>query len=136
MRHQSWFVLPPALAHYYRAQHSDYRPLPAWRSGCGEPASDTAQAAMQFIYPDAGGRIYVPVDLDGQRGRAVLEVVHRESSAVLYWHLDEDYIARTELRHQLPVDLPAGDHSVTVVDAEGRRLSRRFMVLARGSEDG
>src|SRR5690606_16287070 len=28
MRNQPWFVLPPALAHYYRAQHADYPALP------------------------------------------------------------------------------------------------------------
>jgi penicillin-binding protein 1C len=131
MRHQSWFVLPPALAHYYRAQQANYRPLPPWRAGCGEDAGAAAQAMMVFIYPDAGGRLYVPVDLDGERGRAVLEVVHREPAAVLYWHLDEDFAARTELRHQLAIDLPPGEHRVTVVDAEGRRLAREFTVLAR-----
>jgi penicillin-binding protein 1C len=66
----------------------------------------------------------------------VLEVVHRDPSAVLYWHVDEDFAARTELRHQLPIDLPAGDHSVTVVDAQGRRMSRRFTVLGRVTEAG
>jgi penicillin-binding protein 1C len=137
MRHESRFVLPPALAHYYRAQHGDYQPLPAWREGCAaagvESGGDTARAMMDFIYPDAGGSLYVPVDLDDKRGRAVLEIVHSDPSAVLYWHVDEKYVARTELHHQLPVDLAAGEHSVTVVDAQGRRLSRRFTVLARGS---
>jgi penicillin-binding protein 1C len=131
MRHRSWFVLPPALAHFYQARHSDYRPVPRWRAGCGEDTGQGAQATMEFIYPDAGGRLYVPVDLDGRRGRAVLEVVHRDPAAVLYWHLDDEYTAHTELRHQLPVDLPPGEHRVTVVDAEGRRLTRQFTVLAR-----
>ncbi len=135
MRHQSWFVLPPALAHYYTLRHGDYRPLPAWRADCGPGGADVAQGMMEFIYPDAGGRLYVPVDLDEQRGRAVLEVVHRDPEAVLYWHLDEDYAARTELRHQLAIDLPQGEHRVTVVDQEGRRLTRRFTVLARGTGD-
>jgi len=131
MRNQPWFVLPPALAHYYGTQHGNYQPLPPWRGGCQEPGEAAARAMMDFIYPDAGGTLYVPVELDGRRGRAVLEVVHRDPGAVLYWHLDEDYAARTELRHQLAIDLPPGEHRVTVVDAEGRRLSRSFQVLAR-----
>jgi penicillin-binding protein 1C len=130
MRSQTWFVLPPALAYFYGRQQGGYRPLPAWRAGCQESGEALAQAMMDFIYPDAGGNLYVPVDLDGRRGRAVLEVVHRDPETVLYWHLDEDYAARTELRHQLAIDLPAGEHRVTVVDAEGRRLSRTFHVLA------
>jgi penicillin-binding protein 1C len=134
MRHQSWFVLPPGLAHFYSAQHSDYRAPPPWRAGCGAGNGDAANAMMEFIYPDAGGRLYVPVDLDDQRGRAVLEVVHRDPAAVLYWHLDEEYAARTELRHQLAIDLPQGEHRVTVVDEEGRRLTRSFTVLAREAQ--
>ena len=56
----------------------------------------------------------------------------RDPDAVLYWHLDDDYAARTELRHQLAIDLSPGEHRVTVVDAEGRRLTRSFQVLSRG----
>jgi penicillin-binding protein 1C len=132
MQHRNWFVLPPALAHYYRDQHSHYRELPPWRAGCEADAGDAAQSAMAFLYPDAGGQIYVPIELDEQRGRAVLEVVHRDPAVVLYWHLDDEYAARTELRHQLQIDLAAGPHRVTVVDGEGRRLTRSFTVLARG----
>ncbi|MET0280833.1 MAG: penicillin-binding protein 1C [Steroidobacteraceae bacterium] len=131
MIHQPWFVLPPTLEYYYRTQHGDYRPLPAWRAGCRERAEDGARGAMEFLYPDAGGRIYVPVTLDGSRGRAVLEVMHRDPRAQLYWHLDDDYAGRTELHHQLAVDLAPGRHRVTVVDASGRRLSRDFEVLTR-----
>ena len=97
-------------------------------------AAALASSMVDFIYPDAGGNLYVPVELDGTRGRAVLEVVHRDPAAVLYWHLDEEYAARTELRHQLAIDLPAGAHRVTVVDAEGRTLSRSFTVLSRARQ--
>ncbi len=64
----------------------------------------------------------------------MLEVVHRDPDAVLYWHLDDDYIGRTELRHQLAIDLPPGPHRVTVVDGQGHSLSRNFVVLARGND--
>ncbi|MEO6187038.1 MAG: penicillin-binding protein 1C, partial [Steroidobacteraceae bacterium] len=133
MQHVPWFVLPPTLEHYYRGQHSDYRPLPPWRADCSAAASAPLRSVMEFLYPGPEGRIYVPIDLDGRKGRAVFEVVHREPGAVLYWHLDEDYVGRTELTHQLPVDLAPGAHSVTVVDAAGNRLTRRFEVLERGA---
>ena len=31
---RSWFVLPPALEHFYRRHHPDYRPLPRWADDC------------------------------------------------------------------------------------------------------
>jgi penicillin-binding protein 1C len=131
MRHAPWFVLPPALEHYYRGQHGDYRPLPPWRADCLAAAVAAQRSVMEFLYPDVSGKIYIPIDLDGMRGKAVFEVVHREPGAVLYWHLDEDYVGRTELSHQLAVDIGPGEHSVTVVDATGNRIARRFEVLAR-----
>lgn len=136
MTHQPWFVLPPTLEYYYRAQHGDYRPLPAWRTGCSEQADQNARGEMEFLYPDAGGRIYVPVELDGKRGRAVLEAMHRNPRAALYWHIDEDYAGHTELRHQLAIDLPPGRHQVTIVDGEGRRLSRVFEVMPQVRQEG
>jgi penicillin-binding protein 1C len=134
MRHQPWLVLPPAMEAWYRTQGAGYRELPPWRKGCSDAVAES-RAPMEFLYPDAGGRLYVPVELDGRRGRAVLEVVHRDPAAVLYWHLDDDYAGRTELHHQLAIDLPQGQHRVTVVDAEGHRMSRSFEVLARGRDD-
>jgi penicillin-binding protein 1C len=131
MQHVPWFVLPPAMEHYYRGQHGDYRPLPPWRADCVAGSVAAQRSVMEFLYPDASGRIYVPIDLDGSRGRAVFEVVHRDAGTVLYWHLDEDYAGRTELTHQLAVDLAPGAHSVTVVDAAGNRILRNFEVLAR-----
>jgi penicillin-binding protein 1C len=131
MQHRPWFVLPPTLEHYYRRQHSDYRPLPPWRADCAAAAQAEQRSVMEFLYPGPAGRIHVPIELDGSKGRAVFEVVHREPGAVLYWHLDEAYVGHTELTHQLAVDLAPGPHSVTVVDGAGNRLLRRFEVLQR-----
>jgi penicillin-binding protein 1C len=125
MRHESWFVLPATVEHYYRSQHGGYRPLPPVRAGCASDAS----SAMEFVYPGAAGKIYVPVELDGRRSRAVFEVVHRDSRAVLFWHLDEAFAGRTVGVHQLAVELPPG-RTVTVVNEAGNRLARSFEIFA------
>jgi len=127
MRHESWFVLPPTIEHYYRRGHASYRPLPAPRADCA--AGSDASSAMEFLYPGASGKIYVPVELDGRKGRAVFEVVHRDSRAVLFWHLDEQFAGRTSNVHQLTVNLAPGEHRVTVVDETGNRVARSFEIL-------
>jgi penicillin-binding protein 1C len=127
MRHQSWFVLPPTIEHYYRRGHGSYRPLPPLRADCesgGDPSS-----AMEFLYPGASGKIYVPVELDGRKGHAVFEVVHRDAQAELFWHLDDEFAGRTSNVHQLAVNLAPGAHRVTVVDEDGNRLARSFEIL-------
>lgn len=132
MRHASWFVLPPHMEHYYRRHHADYRPLPRLRDDCRD-ANGTAATPIAFLYPNAGTKLYIPLDLTGLRGRAVFEAVHREPEETLFWHLDDRYLGRTRTFHQQELDMTPGFHTITVVDESGHRLSRRFEVL--GAED-
>ncbi len=126
MQHVAWFVLPPSQEFYYRRTHADYRDLPPYRSDCdrshgGQP--------MEFLYPNAEGRIYIPVELDGSKGRTIFEAVHRDRNARLYWHLDGHYLGATDTFHQMSLDIAPGAHLVTIVDGSGNRLSRSFEVL-------
>jgi penicillin-binding protein 1C len=130
MRHENWFVLPPGPEFYYRRQHSHYRTLPAFRDDC-YGAQGTTQAAMEFIYPNVGTQLYIPIDLDTQRGRTVFEAVHREVNASLQWHLDDQYVGATQTYHQQALDISPGPHVITIVDDRGNRLSRRFEVLGK-----
>jgi penicillin-binding protein 1C len=84
---------------------------------------------MEFVYPNVSGKIYIPVDLDGNKGRAILEAIHRNAAATLYWHLDDEYLGTTKVFHKRALDIAAGPHVVTIVDADGNRLSRSFEVL-------
>ncbi len=86
---------------------------------------------MEFLYPNAAAKIYIPIELDGSVGRTVFEAIHRDRAARLYWHLDGRYIGSTDTFHQMPLDVPPGPHVVTIVDPDGNRLSRGFEVLAR-----
>jgi len=130
MRHVAWFVLPPTQAYFYRRHHAGYREPPAYRRDCHPRRTGReGPAAMDFVYPNESGRIYVPIDLDGHKGRVVFEAVHRHADAVLYWHIDDDYMGSTETFHQLTLDLSPGEHRVTIVDADGGRLTRNFEVL-------
>ncbi len=132
MRHESWFVLPAGQAFYYRRQHADYRSLPPWRPDCAALISSSSkQAPIEIIYPGAGTRLYIPVELGGRKSRVVFEAVHRDQNAQLYWHLDDQYLGQTRLFHQQALDITPGPHTLTLVDSQGNRTSRRFMVLAR-----
>jgi penicillin-binding protein 1C len=128
MRHSSWFVLPPAEEFYFRRGHAEYRPLPPMRTDC--LARGTLRGALALLYPDVNGRVLIPAELDGTRGRAVFEAVHRRSEATIYWHLDDRYLGATHTFHQQSLDIDPGPHILTLVDNEGQRVSRRFEVLA------
>lgn len=128
MRSEAYFVLPPAQEAYYRMHNPGYRPLPPWRQDC-QPM--TAQRVMDLIYPRDGSRILAPVGLDGAPGEMVFEAVHRNPSAVLYWHLDETYIGETRHIHKMSLQPAPGQHTLSIVDDQGETLKRRFSVYDR-----
>ncbi len=129
MAHVNWFVLPPGPEFFYRRHHGDYKVLPPYRSDCA--GSGPTRGPIDFLYPTAGTRIYIPVDLAETKSRVVFEAVHRERETTLHWHLDDAYIGSTRTFHQRALDVPVGPHTITVVDPQGNRLSRPFEVLAQ-----
>jgi penicillin-binding protein 1C len=135
MSHETWFVLPPGQEYYYRRTRSGYRSLPPVRPDCSAQA-DAATTAMDFLYPEAGTAVYIPQELGGERGRVVFAVAHRRPDATVYWHLDDRFLGSTDTFHEQALDIPAGRHTVTVVDQWGARASRSFEVLAKESPEG
>ncbi len=97
MQHVSWFVLPPTIEYYYRQKHADYKPLPDFMSGCAAAADKT----LDVIYPEENSRIYVPIEVTGERGRTVFTATHRKSESKLFWHLDDHFAGTTQRFHQL-----------------------------------
>lgn len=127
MRHEPWFILPPAMAWYFKDRHSWYKEIPAYKPGCD--LSDITRA-MDFIYPDWNAQIYIPTGLDGIPGEAILEIAHRVPETSIYWHLDEEYLGKTMNRHQMGIRADKGEHIVTAVDERGEMISVKFVVVS------
>ncbi len=124
----SWFVLPPAMEWYYRRRHSDYTPLPPMREDC---APDQATPFISLIYPGPRSQVYIPVQLDGERGKTVFEAAHRDHQAAIHWHLDSTYLGTTREIHTMSLSPAPGRHKLTLVDESGEQLLRWFEVLAK-----
>ncbi len=123
----SWFELPPAMAWYYRKFHSSYRGLPDWAPGCAP--EEAAGGAIALLYPLHDADIYIPLELDGSRGRAVLEAAHQKADTRIYWHLNGDWIGTTQGEHQLAVAPPPGTYKLTLVDEHGSTFERGIRIL-------
>ncbi|HMI04799.1 MAG TPA: hypothetical protein VK541_20090, partial [Pedobacter sp.] len=80
-------------------------------------------------YPKSYASVYIPVELDGTRGKVVFNATHRRGNASIYWHIDNEYVAATKNYHQLALSPPAGKHTLTLVDEDGERLIQVFTVL-------
>ncbi len=114
------FILPPSMEWYYRQQHPEYNPY--------IPKNKAEYSPMEFIYPESGTEIFIPRQLDGSVKGVTFNLAHREAGSVVFWHLDNDYIGKTQHIHQMDLKPAPGRHTVTVVDASGSSLSIGFTV--------
>jgi penicillin-binding protein 1C len=123
---ESWFVLPPAMEYFYRQKHPEYRQLPPFAPGC---ITGKNLPVMEFIYPSQGLKIFIPRDHTGELTRVISEVVHRNPSKKIFWHLDEKYIGTTKFIHQTEIMAGAGNHILTLVDEDGNMIRCSFMIV-------
>nr|WP_256534147.1 penicillin-binding protein 1C [Lewinella sp. JB7] len=121
-----YFVLPPVQAHFYRRRHADYRELPPLREDCSP--DDPPASAMQIVYPEGTGVLSRTKDWKGTLQPLHFEVAHPDPAATVYWHCDGRYLTTTRTFHQLKVDLPPGEHQLTLVDNRGNRLEQIYRV--------
>jgi len=126
---QSWFVLPPQVAAYYRQTHSDYKELPSMHPECME-ASSPSDRPVELVYPYANASIYIPTDIDGKRQQTIAKAAHQDDDSILYWHLDGEYLGSTETFHTIAIDAVMGAHVLVIVDDNGNRVSSQFDVLS------
>jgi len=132
MLHKSWFVLSPAMEYYYRQRNIDYVSLPPFKAGC-DPMGSGNQTGRQIeiMYPQADAKIYVPLEINGERGRTVFTAAHRRAGAKIFWSLDDTFIGTTQHFHQLGLNPSPGIHIITLVDENGTGISRQFEVLEK-----
>lgn len=126
MIHTSWFVLPPSMESYYQSKNAFYRHLPPMREDCVVRGENNP---IGLMYPHADNAVYIPIGIDGVRGKAVLKAVHRDPSATLHWHIDSDYIGSTTRIHEMGVAPSAGNHLLIIIDNEGNQIEQRLEVI-------
>ena len=127
MIHKSWFQLPPGMEYYYKSKHQEYQTIPPLKPGC---AVETGKQ-MELIYPEANARIYIPKEMNGEKGKTIFKAAHRNSDAKLFWHLDNNYIGTTMQFHQMALNPTKGFHTITIVDQEGETITRNFEILEK-----
>jgi penicillin-binding protein 1C len=128
MQHRSWFILSPAMEYYYRQRNIDYIPLPAFKPGC---VAEDAGKLIEIIYPQPDAKIYVPLEINGEKGKTVFTAAHRRAGAKIFWSLDDEFIGTTENFHQMGLNPSPGKHIITLVDENGISVSRQFEILEK-----
>ena len=128
MQHKSWFILSPAMEYYYKQKNADYKVLPPFKAGC--EFAETGKV-MEIIYPQQDAKIYVPLEVSGEKGKTVFTAAHRRSGAKIFWSLDDNFIGTTQNFHQMALNPSPGKHIITLVDENGLSVSRQFEILEK-----
>ena len=128
MVHKSWFVLTPAMEWYYKQKNHDYKPMPPFKPGC-EYSGMGKQ--LDLIYPQQDAKIYVPLEIDGNRGKTIFKAASRNPGGKIFWHLDDEYVGTTTNFHQMAFSPSPGKHLVTIVDENGETVTREFEILEK-----
>jgi len=128
MQHKSWFVLSPAMEYYYKQKNADYKLMPPFKIGCmfGETGK-----LIEIIYPQPDAKIYVPLEISGQKGKTVFTAAHRRAGAKIFWSLDDSFLGTTQNFHQMALDPSPGKHIITLVDENGVSVSRQFEIVEK-----
>jgi penicillin-binding protein 1C len=121
---RSWFVLPPAQAYYYRSNHIDYLPLPPFMPGC----EHDAVPQIEVLYPENNTVLYLPKGFSGELEKFIFRAAHSRSDAVIYWHIDDQYLGETRTSHQISCRISSGAHQLTLVDGLGNKTVSNFVV--------
>lgn len=122
----TFFVLPPTQEYYYKKRNPNYKTVPSFREDC---RMKKTEKLMSFIYPQQYAKIFIPTELNDEKGEVVFEATHKKKKTVLFWHLDDEYLGATNLIHQMALQPSVGKHNLTLVDEEGNFLSRTFEIV-------
>jgi len=125
---QPWFVLPPAQEWFYKIKDPGYKILPPLLPSCKGYESIEQ---IQLLYPVPASVIYIPYELDGEKGNVVFEATHRDPDSEIFWSIDEKFIAKTRTFHKISVRPEEGRHTLTLTDKSGNTKSISFDVIDR-----
>lgn len=122
---KKWFVLPANAEYFYKNHDPNYKTLPPFLPGC---ATQQQQDEMAIIYPKEESSIYIPRNFYEEKEKIVLEATHILPNMKLFWHLDDIFLGTTERIHEMSVQPPVGEHTLTILDEKGNFRTVKFEI--------
>lgn len=119
------FVLPPSVGYYYQQSNPSYQGLPPLYPSCSNGTTNP----IDITYPHEDSKVFIPVELNGEKGRVILEASHLDQNAILYWNIGDEFYGKTTHDHRLEVSLSTGIQQLKVTDHIGNERVRIFEIL-------
>jgi penicillin-binding protein 1C len=84
---------------------------------------------IAILTPQVESQIFIPIELNGEKGRVVFEVAHQRPQTKVHWHLDDQYLGFTQHFHSMALNPSPGQYQLTVMDDQGFAQMRSFEIL-------
>ncbi len=127
MKSKIWFVLPPLLEAYYKHKDPSYKTLPPYKEGCAQDGT----LVMEFIYPNEGASIYLPINISQKHESVIFKLSHHNANSTVFWFLDGTLIDETKGTHEISFTPKSGPHKLVIVDNDGNSLNRDFTIISK-----
>lgn len=118
------FKLTPKIAHYYKNDYV-YTTVPPLHPDCRAEQKEQ----LSIVYPTNNIRIYQPKLGKGRRSSVVLRAAHQDPNAVVYWHLNKEFIGTSKEIHEIKKQLAVGKHRLLILDQQGNQDQIDFEIV-------
>lgn len=120
IKQQSYFLLPPIVANYYKSWNPHFETAPKW-----DNKRPHTNSLVKIIFPDKNTILtFHPDEAMNIHFKAFAE----DKNTTLYWHIDNEYIGSTSNIHELDFSLQPGKHLIYVVDENGNEQQTTFSI--------
>lgn len=121
IKQESYFILPPLVANYFKSWNPHYKMPPPWH-----PALKTAPQNLRIIFPDQNAIISFGTE---SLKEIHLKAVTEKKESPLYWHIDDQFIGTTTTVHELQYTLAPGKHELMILDESGNQQKTTFEIV-------
>ncbi len=124
-----YFILPPDQVSYYKVNHPEFVDLPDYHPACKSQFDKLNNDQFAIIFPSEYTKIFIGDDVSGKPQSAIFKASHNSEEGMLYWHLDNEYLGKTQKYHTMEVSPKPGRHKLTIMDEFGEQRFKFFEVI-------
>ncbi len=125
-----WFILPPVEGYYYRTKSPEYLPSPPIHPDCYNFFANE-NSPLEIVYPEGNSEIFIPIGLDGNFEKVVFRAINSNGNALIYWHLNDEYLGETMEIHNFELSPTPGKHKLTIMDTFGNTKEVNFEIISK-----
>ncbi|MCT4663607.1 MAG: penicillin-binding protein 1C [Flavobacteriales bacterium] len=126
MKKDTVWSLPPLVEWFYKKKNPMIKTPMPYLQICEKET----RKKIDFVYPKAHIKtFYRTKDYYEKHAPLIFQVAYQGENKPLFWHLDDQFIQKTEIEHSVLLTPDAGMHRLSISDESGNRISKDFEVI-------